>query len=172
MIESKNLIFRELEEHDVSEEYVSWLNDKEINQFLQVKHEKQSLESTKEYVRTLRPSKYNFLFGIFDKNSKKHIGNIRLTITHPIEEVANIGILIGNKDFQNKGYAQESINKITQYGLKELNLKRIEAGFYSVNKKGLNSFLKCGYSIDGYLKSYWIHNNKRVGRILASILND
>ena len=62
--------------------------------------------------------------------------------------------------------------KVTEFGFKKLNLKRIEAGFYENNDSGINSFLKCGYEIDGILKSYWIHNNKRVARILASVLND
>ncbi len=171
-LETENLLLKELDISDVTENYVTWLNDEDINQFLQVRHQKHTLKTTRDYVQNLKESEHNFLFGIFEKNNNRHIGNIRLTISHPIDKVANIGILIGEKNSHGKGYAKESILKVTEFGFKKLNLKRIEAGFYENNDSGINSFLKCGYEIDGILKSYWIHNNKRVARILASVLND
>ena len=189
LLKSKNLFFKELEVSDVSQRYVDWLNDPEINKFLMVGSSKQNIssfemkeeaivenkpniDSCKEYVKKLKQSKNDFLFGIFENKENIHIGNIKLTISHPREKIAELGILIGEKRFQGKGYGIESIDTITQFALNELNLIRIQAGFHDINQKSLHCFLKCGYSQDGHLKSYWIIDNKRVGRILASIIKN
>ena len=91
-LETENLLLKELDISDVTENYVTWLNDEDINQFLQVRHQKHTLKTTRDYVQNLKESEHNFLFGIFEKNNNRHIGNIRLTISHPIDKVANIGI--------------------------------------------------------------------------------
>ena len=171
-LKSKNLNFKELETSDVNETYVKWLNDKDINKYIIQKNVTNNTESLKDYVKKHRDSKNDFLFGIFENKKNTHIGNIKLTISHPKEKIANIGILIGEKIFQGKGYGKESINTITKFGQNKLNLIRIEAGFLDTNQKSLHCFLKCGFVQDGHLKSYFIVDNKRVGRILVSIIKN
>ena len=172
MLKSKNLYFRELNLEDVNQNYINWLNDPEINQFLESRHTKQTIDTCKKYVKENSESKNNYLFGIFTNHSSQHVGNIKLTISHPREQIAELGLIIGEKKYQGKGFAIESINRITNFALDDLDIKRIQAGFYDVSLKSLNCFLKCGYSIDGYLKNHWLHNNKRVGRILVSKINE
>jgi RimJ/RimL family protein N-acetyltransferase len=171
-LKSKNLNFKELEISDVNESYVKWLKDKVINKFIIQKNIEHTFDSLKEYVKKHRDSKNDFLFGIFENKKNTHIGNIKLTISHPKEKIANIGLLIGEKNFQGKGYGIESIDTITKFGMNELNLIRIEAGFLDINQKSLHCFLKCGYTQDGHLRSYWVVDNKRVGRILVSIIKN
>lgn len=171
-LKSKNLKFKELNASDVNKNYVKWLNDKDINKFIIKTNIKHSIDSLKKYVKKNRYSKNNFLFGIFENKKNIHIGNIKLTISHPKEKIGNIGILIGEKKFHNKGFGMEAINTITKFGQNKLKLIRIEAGFLDINKKSLHCFLKCGYVQDGHLKSYYLVDNKRVGRILVSIIKN
>lgn len=171
-INSKNLLIKELKVSDVSKKYLNWLNDENINQFLEARHSKQNINSCKSYIKKMQKSKNDYLFGIFLKKELTHIGNIKITISHPREKIADLGILIGDKNFQGKGYATESIKTITKFAFKDLKIKRIQAGFYELNYSGIKSFLNSGFKIDGYLESFWIYKKKRIGRILASIIND
>jgi [ribosomal protein S5]-alanine N-acetyltransferase len=171
-INSKNLLLKELNVSDVSKKYLNWLNDKSVNQFLEVRHLKQNINTCKSYIEEIKKSKNDYLFGIFLKKELTHIGNIKLTISHPREKIADIGIFIGDKNFHGKGYATESIKMIINFAFKDLKIKRIQAGFYDLNYSGIKSFLNSGFKIDGYLKSFWVYKKKRVGRILASIIND
>jgi ribosomal-protein-alanine N-acetyltransferase len=169
LLKSKNLFFNELETSDVSQKYVDWLNNSEVNQFLEARHSKNDFNSCVEYVKNMKQSKNDYLFGIFENEKNLHIGNTKLTISHLKEKIAHLGIFIGEKSYQGKGYATESIDVITQFALKELNLNRVKAGLFDINLRSLNCFLKCGYSIDSHLKNHSIVNNKKVGKIIVSI---
>lgn len=171
ILKSKNLFFKILYPRDVSSRYVMWLNSKKKNQFLESRHSKQTILSCKKFVKNSLKNNNSYLFGIYLKKLNIHIGNIKLFVSHKKEKIGDIGIIIGEKKYQGKGYGVESIKRITSFGFKKIKLKRIQAGFYEPNKLGLKIFLKSGYTIDGTLKSYYIYKNKRVSRILTSILN-
>ena len=76
----KKIFLKELQIKDVTKEYVSWMNNKEIMKYTEI-DKKQNLKSVKAYVKDKSKSKYEYLFGIYvnEKNNlKKHIGNIKL----------------------------------------------------------------------------------------------
>ena len=49
-ITSKNLFYRPLSVEDVSDEYVSWLNNREVNKYLEVRHIKHSSQNVKDFI--------------------------------------------------------------------------------------------------------------------------
>ena len=63
---------------DITQKYVSWMNDKSVHPFSVQKFKKHNIKNVKKYVRDINKSKNIFLFGIFLKNksSLNHIGNI------------------------------------------------------------------------------------------------
>ena len=62
------IILKILSVDDVSENYVSWLNDYEVIKFTEQKYFKHTLKSVTDFVRQKYYSKINFLFGIFIEN--------------------------------------------------------------------------------------------------------
>ena len=59
---------RVLNERDVSENYVSWLNNYEISKYTQQKFIKHNLNNVEEFVKQKRESSIDLLFGIFYDN--------------------------------------------------------------------------------------------------------
>ena len=52
---------------DVSERYVSWMNDQEINQYLESRYTAHDLSSVQSFVADMYASEDDYLFGIYYK---------------------------------------------------------------------------------------------------------
>jgi ribosomal-protein-alanine N-acetyltransferase len=169
-IYSQNLFYRLLKESDVTETYVNWLNDSEINKYLETRHSYHTLDSCQIFVADMLMDKNQHLFGIFLKSNNAHIGNIKLGFIDPNHHTGQIGLLIGEKDQWGKGFATEAIKELTSWGFKSLSLQKIEAGCYDENIGSLRAFLKAGYQVEGFLRSHSVCGTKRVGSFLLGIL--
>jgi hypothetical protein len=90
---------------DITQKYVSWMNDKSVHPFSVQKFKKHNIKNVKKYVRDINKSKNIFLFGIFLKNksSLNHIGNIKLGPIHKYYKSSFISYFIGDKKFLKKG---------------------------------------------------------------------
>lgn len=77
-IEGRSVIMRPIELKDIGERYISWLNDPEINRFLEVsKHGKQSVKDVIEYVNKRRSEGLE-VFGIKTKSENLLVGTTGL----------------------------------------------------------------------------------------------
>ncbi len=138
-----NIKLKLLTPDDVTPEYLEWLSDPDINQYLESRWSSYTLEDLRNYVKSVNNSN-NFLFGIFLQDSK-HIGNVKLGNINWIHRYADIGIIIGDKSCWGKGYGTKAIELATEYAFTELNLKHIMAGIYANNIASYKAFLKAGY---------------------------
>lgn len=173
VIYSERLMFRALTPDDVSARYVEWLNDPEINRYLEVRFKPQTIATCKQFVESTNVDSANYLFGIFNKTNNSHIGNIKLWIFDKNHCSAELGVVIGEKEYWGKGYATEAIKSITQWGFSSTGLKRIEAGCYDSNMGSLRAFLKAGYTVEGFKRSCVESEGVRVGCFsLAMIQSD
>ena len=98
-IKGETIYLKLLEVKDVTQDYVSWMNDPEVNKYLESKDRVFSLKDLKEFVLKTNDFETNFFFGIYDIKSKKHIGNIKIGSISPIHKRADLGLIIGNKSF-------------------------------------------------------------------------
>ena len=100
-----------------------------------------------EYLRSLSSCSSVIHFAIYTRNNSQHIGNVSLNHIHWQARTAEIGILIGNKDFWNKGVASQVITLIVEYAFDRLNLNRLEIG--SFNPAAIRVFEKTGFIHEG-----------------------
>ena len=153
---------------DVTKPYVQWLNDYEITKFSEQKYLKHTLESTKNFVNKKYNSKNDLLFGIFFKDT--HIGNIKLGPIKFDHMSAEVSYFIGIKKFWGKGIASKCVKTIVQLAMKDLGLKKINAGYYENNIGSAKVFEKCGFVVEGVRKSDIIFEKKRIDCVLVGYL--
>jgi len=156
---------------DVTERYVSWLNDPDVNAFLECRHSRHTLESTRDFVVAAgSPDSDQRLYGIYLRANTKHIGNIKLGPINSIHKHGTVGLLIGDPAEWGKGYGSRAIMLLTDYALNQLNLVSLNAGCYSENIGSYKSFLKAGWKLAGKLKSYWIDSKgNRTDELILTI---
>ena len=167
---SPRLYFRSLNLEDATQYYLDWLNDKEVNQFLEARHWKSSIQSCKNYIKFSNADISEYLFGIFDKRTQMHIGNIKLGLINYQYHTAEVGVMIGHKAFWKNGLATEAIRRICQWGFDELQLEKISAGRYEINLASLNCFLKVGFIEEGFARSQVYVDGKRIGCFRLGLL--
>ena len=151
MLNSNSLVLKELRSTDVTQQYVDWLNNPKINQYLESRFTLQDKYKVKEFVRNCKQSDLCFLFGVFTAGNMKHIGNIKLGPINLNHNYAEIGIIIGDIDSWGMGFASKAISMVTHFGFYQLKLFKISAGCYENNIGSKKAFEKSGYQVEGFL---------------------
>lgn len=172
VLSGEKIFLRRLTEEDATQEYVNWMNDPEINQYLDSRFYEQTLESTKSFIRSVTNDN-NYQFGIFEKKSGKHIGNIKLGSINAHDKSADIGFLIGEKSYWGRGIATEAIALVTEFAFNTLNLHKVWGGAYSPNVGSIKAFLKNGFEREGVRKKQHFCNGEFVdGNLFGKINNN
>jgi len=142
---SERFLLRELEVEDATFQYLSWLDDKKVNQFIAYAEEKRSLNDLKDYIEIKKNGTQVLFLGIFTKEDKVHIGNIKYEPIDTDKRVAVMGIIIGEPKWRGKGVATEVINRSAEWLYYNKNIKKIILGVDSSNKAAIRSYGKSGF---------------------------
>jgi [ribosomal protein S5]-alanine N-acetyltransferase len=159
MLKGKNIYLRPILETDATDEYVNWMNDKAVNQFLESRFVLATIQNVKKFIVDTNANASNYFFAMCLNSSNKHIGNIKLGPINHHHKRGDIGLMIGDKSCWGKGYGTEAIGLISNFGLNELKLNKVTAGCYSNNKGSEKSFLKNGFVVEGVFKNHFMDAN-------------
>lgn len=129
--------------------YLKWLKDKEVIKFLYRDDLNVAIKKKEiiRYVKDLFKSKNNFFYLIFIKDIA--IGTIKIGHIDWKAKTADIGIMIGEKNYWNKGYATEAIKLIVKLTKAKLNLRKLVAGTPGLNYGMIKAFKKNGFKVEG-----------------------
>lgn len=172
LIPGNQIFLKKLRPECVTQEYLNWLNDKEVCRFLESKINQYTINTLKEYVYKLYYSQNDILFGIFIKDSDKHIGNIKIGGMNHEHKYADVGLLIGYKKLWGKGYGSEAIGLVTQYTFKKLHLHKLIAGILASNIGSYKAFIRSGYNKVGCYKEHCLCDGEYVDKIIVEKINN
>lgn len=162
-IDCKNSYLRILHQNNFSASYPIWLNDPEVNKFLSCRFKTYSLRDCQDYIENSFLLMNEFLFGIIDKGSDKHIGNVKIGPIDMLHATAQIGLFIGDKTHWGRGIATNVIQGLSNWAFNELKLEKLEAGCYEENFASKKAFLNSGFNIEGFLKDHFRYRDGRTG---------
>lgn len=103
------------------------------------------------------------------ENEKNAIGCVDLFDYNPVLKKAGIGILIGEKQFRNKGYARQAICLLAQHLFSSTNVCTIYAEITENNKSSVALFESCSFKFikinvkEGKSLKYYELNNPNYG---------
>lgn len=138
--------------------WATWFNDMETTMLLGDEvYRPTSPEAERESINQILKNHYQF-FEIVDKQTDEAIGRTILFDIDHIDRRAMVGIVIGEKTYWGKGYGQDALKLILDYGFNILNLNNIMLGTFEFNQRALSSYKKIGFKEIG---------RRRQGRIIA-----
>ena len=80
------------------------------------------------------------------------IGKCGFTRVNWKNRLAELAILIGEKEYRGKGYGEDAIRLLCRFGFEEMNLRKLEAYVFDFNEAALRCYEKCGFRREGLLK--------------------
>lgn len=150
------VFLRPLGVDDVTENYLRWLNDPEVNRFLETRHLPQTMQTIREFVERVNASDDEFLFGIILKKDGRHVGNIKIGPVKLRHLLADVTLLIGERDCWGQGIATDSIRTITRFGFEKLRLSKLTASMYAGNVGSIGAYLRAGFAQEGVRRKHYI----------------
>jgi ribosomal-protein-alanine N-acetyltransferase len=163
------IYLREVRETDVNEHYYSWLNNPDVNQYLETRFIPRSIENILEYVRAKKDRLEEPFFAVCLLDNHQHIGNIKLGPINWLHRNADVSLFIGEKELWGQGYATEAIALLAEYAFHTLVLNKLKAGVYAENKASIQAFEKCGFYREGILKGQVFYRGREMDVILFGL---
>jgi RimJ/RimL family protein N-acetyltransferase len=116
-----------------------------------------SLEKMQEQIgAALRNQSH--VFSIVDLERDQTVGRCMLTNLDAVNRSAMLGMMIGEKEFQNRGYGQEATRLLLDYAFNLLNLNSVMLGVFAFNERAIAAYRKVGFREIG---------RQRQGRIIG-----
>ena len=102
------------------------------------------MEKQRRYIEYNNNSSDSTIFGIY-VDGEQMIGTLRVHDIDFMSASAEIGLMIGEKDYWGKGLGTHTIKLISEYLLTETNLKNLTSGVNEKNASSIKAFTKNGY---------------------------
>lgn len=166
------VLLRQIELSDCTPSYVSWLEDPEVNQYLETRWTEQTIESIQSFVQSQLDSENSILFAITLTDDGRHIGNIKLGPINSHHRYADISYFIGDKAMWGRGIATKVINLVCGFGIQNMNLHRIEAGTYAEAIGSQRALEKNGFTKEAVFRKQVLSNGNYMDVYRYGLLAD
>ena len=100
----------------------------------------------------------------------KAIGNIHFLSINHVNRASEIGIVIGDKNYWDKGYGTDAMRTMVRYGFEQLNLYRIFLRVHAGNDRGIHAYKKVGFVMEGTQRAAHFQNGQYQDVYMMSIL--
>jgi RimJ/RimL family protein N-acetyltransferase len=147
---------------DVTQDYVDWLNNPNINRYLESRFSLHTINSVLIDVNPWISCPYTFFYTIRCPNSNKHVGNVKLGPINPHHRTCNAGYLMGDMGFIGKGFATNALLLLTEYVF-SVGVRKVTAGAYELNKASLRVMQKAGFSFECFHPSQVVFEGRIIG---------
>lgn len=156
----------------VTDRYVGWLNDPDVNRYLESRFVRHRIEDVRTFVSAQLSSDAILMLGIRSRELDRHVGNIKLGPVNRWHGLGEIGIMIGDRDAWGKGIATEAIALMTRIGFEELGLRKITAGCYRSNTGSQRAFERAGFAVEAVRRAHFLLEGRPEDAVLLGCLRD
>ena len=157
-------------EKELEGNWHDWLNDLDVTKYQNKGIFYNTREKQREYCNKMANSENDVLFAIIDKETDTHIGCVGLHNIDWVHRSANLGIIIGEKRFWDRGYGKKAWNMITYHGLFVLNLHRIYADVMVENVASIICAEYSGFRREGVVLDKYFKNGEYHDAVMLSVL--
>jgi [ribosomal protein S5]-alanine N-acetyltransferase len=158
VLQSERLEYRPLSLAHLSQDYVDWLNDGEVNKYLESGGD-YTLDKLKRFLEDVEKKEILF-WAIHLRSSGLHIGNIKIDPINQRHGLGEYGILLGRKTEWGKGYAREASETIIDYCFNTLTLRKMMLGVVEDNASAVELYKKLGFDTEGHYKKHGMYDGK------------
>lgn len=153
-LNGKSIYLRGIDISDATENYLSWLNDEEITKGLLTGYYPSTMGDLRKFIESINQNPNAVMFAICDRETNKHIGNIKIDRFDWISRTCELGILIGDKNYWGKGVGKEACSLVIQYAFHKINFRKVLLTVYNNNPAAIKLYQKLGFVMEGTLRKH------------------
>ncbi|MBL7943675.1 MAG: GNAT family N-acetyltransferase [Flavobacteriales bacterium] len=170
--EGKLVALRPVTAADANERYLRWLNDPEVVKHLETVPQPYTMEMLKQYIAGVIGHPGNYFFMLIDKSTGREIGTMRLHNVNRHHGTCNIGIMIGERDLQGKGFGTDAYHTGIRFAFESLGLRKIWEAVNARNTASLAMFARLGFEEEGRWKAHVRTADGFDDKILLSLFSE
>lgn len=171
MISGKNVGLRAIEKKDLPQ-LMQWRNNPELRKYFRETDEINLVNQEKWFESVISKNSVHKMFSIVKLDTNELMGACGLCYIDWINRSADFSIYLGFDDlYIDSLYAVEAAKLMKDYGFDVLNLHRLWAEIYSIDKPKMKFFDTLGFSLDGeFRETYW-YDSKWHNSLFYSLLS-
>jgi RimJ/RimL family protein N-acetyltransferase len=150
---------RPLEKDDL-ERSLKWLTDPLVNKYLSHNFRDLTHEQEEKWFNYIKRSGQDIVFAIIDKEKGLHIGNCALHKINKKKQTAELGIVIGERKYWDRGYGTDVVKTLLSFAFDDLCLSNIRLNVYDYNKRAIKAYSRCGFKTIRILKNSHVYDGK------------
>lgn len=158
-------------ERFLTPQYVGWLNDSEVVRFSTQRQRVHTLESCRRYWRSYDGTPHYFWALLERERGRGHIGNMNAYIDRH-DQVADLGILMGDKNVWGQGYGREAWLAVCGYLFQYAGIRKITAGTCALNAAMVALMRTTGMVEDGRRVRQTLVDGREADIIYAALFRD
>ena len=134
-------------EANITDTYLSWLNDPEVVKFSNQRFLRHTSRTSLEYLKSFDDTD-NLLLAVYLKDTEKYIGtmSVYFSVAH---ETADIGLMIGDKAYWYSGVGGDAWSTVLSFLLDILKIRKVTGGTLECNSGMVKILTKSGMKPDG-----------------------
>lgn len=157
-----------------AEHFSRWWHDSEYGRLLDLapgqlfspKRTKEWLEKELE-----KDPPQMWMFGIRTLEDDKLIGFVDLSGVTPHGDTF-VGIGIGERAYWGKGYGTDAMKLVLRFAFAELGLHRVSLDVFDYNPRGIKSYEKAGFQLEGRVREMILRDGQRADVFFMGVLRE
>ncbi len=171
MIEGRKVRIRAIEKTDI-DEIMKWVNDPEVIGNLLMRYPVSQYQEEKWIETALGGDNQRNKVFAFETKEGVYLGGIGLHSIDWENSNAEVGIVIGKKEYWNKGYGTDAMMTMLDFAFNQMNLHRVYLRVFEFNQRGIKSYEKCGFTKEGVLRHDRYSGGRYYDTIMMGILKE
>ncbi len=173
-LEGERVRLRPLELSD-AERFRVWFSDPEFFHYLAGAAYQLSLAAEEEFIRARQTNDWEHGVALAIEamdvaDAPVLIGSLELRDLHPESRHGEIGILIGEREYWDRGYGADVMRTICRFGFEELDLHRIELTVAAYNPRAQRCYEKVGFVVEGRKREHRYVNGRYYDTLVMGLL--
>jgi RimJ/RimL family protein N-acetyltransferase len=170
-IEGKLVRLRAIEPEDAVNAK-AWINDADVTRNLMARYP-MSLATEQDWAaNAAKPLDYGEVRLAIETKDGVHIGFCGLHRGRPEDRHADLGIMIGDKDYWDRGYGTDTMMTLVRFGFDQMNLHKVALGVMEFNTRGQAVYRKVGFIEEGRSRHDYYQDGRFWDVVRMSALED
>ena len=154
----------------------AWVKDPEIKDNFRFTQKNLTPDDMKKFVQLEieNDGSKSLSFVLYDKADpvQQYIGSVSLKNIDKQDYNAELAIVIGSREYRGKGYGQEALYLICEYGFKILGLHKVYLTCVAHNFGAVKSYERFGFVHEGLRKEQIFQNGQYYDEVMMGILEE